>query len=114
MSDRPNDRVWLAGQSLAGQNANPNVERTPEDMAVVARSDADALLAELAKPAGHQPNPLADVLRELVDCTDRLVAGAGAMYQQLRRKGIETLAVGEIQPAREALTAARKALETQP
>ena len=110
MSDRPNDRVWLAGQSLAGQNATPNVERTPEDMAVVARSDADALLAELDKPSAP-PNPLAEPLRELVDCTDRLVAGAGAMYQQLRRKGIESLAVGEIQPAREALTAARKALK---
>ena len=46
---------------MAGQNANPNVERTSEDMAVVARSDADALLAELDKPSAP-PNPLADVL----------------------------------------------------
>ena len=108
MSERPTDRVWLAGQSLAGQSANPTIDRTYAQMAAVARADADALLAELAKTAAPQPNPLAEPLRELVEA-GRLVAchfwGSGDRV---------TSDAEVILRMDAAIAAARKALETQP
>ena len=40
-------RTWLVGMSIMGRRANPGFPPTPQQLAISAREDADAAIAQL-------------------------------------------------------------------